>query len=90
VPPRLIAVILPMWCWVATMADYTIRYLRPDGGVSMYFRPNCFSDADAWRQAASHMRPEFARAEVWKDLDCLAVLTTLLPLDESVSPPRAA
>ena len=56
------------------MSDYTVRYLRSDGTVTMYFTPNCCSDADASRQAASHMRPEFARAEIWRDLDCLAVL----------------
>ena len=72
------------------MPDYTIRYLRPDGAVSMYFRPNCFSDADASRQAANQMRPEFASAEVWKDLDCLAVLTTLRPTDHDAWPPKAA
>ncbi|MEJ0042614.1 MAG: hypothetical protein WDM81_10540 [Rhizomicrobium sp.] len=44
---------------------------------SSYYRPNCFSDADASRRAAHQMRPEFASAEVWKDLDCLTVITTL-------------
>ena len=61
------------------MTDYTIRYLRSNGAVSMYYRPSCVSDADASRQAANQMRPEFTSAEVWKDLDCLEVLTTLLP-----------
>ncbi len=77
------------------MPDYTIRYLRSDGAVSMYFRPNCFSDADASRQAAHQMCPEFALAEVWRDLDCLAIITTLSTAgwsvpDPVVCPPKAA
>ncbi|MEJ0028766.1 MAG: hypothetical protein WDN01_22290 [Rhizomicrobium sp.] len=71
------------------MPDYTIRYLRSDGAVSMYYRPNCFSDADASRQAANQMRPEFATAEVWKDLDCLMVITTLRASERRESGPAA-
>jgi len=75
------------------MPDYTIRYLRSDGAVSMYYRPSCFSDSDAARQAASQMRPEFAQAEVWRDLDCFAILTARLPACRNASencPPKAA
>lgn len=70
------------------MSDYTVRYLRSDGTVTMYFKPNCCSDADASRQAANQMRPEFARAEIWRDLDCLAVLS--LADTAPAVPPKAA
>jgi hypothetical protein len=77
------------------MPDYTIRYLRRDGAVSMYYRPSCFSDADAARQAKKQMSPEFACAEVWKDLECLEILTVLMPGaqrpgDPATAPSKAA
>jgi len=54
--------------------DYEIRYLRRDGKPSLFYRPNCIGDRDAVR-AALAQSSGFASAEIWKDLECLEVIT---------------
>jgi hypothetical protein len=57
------------------MADYLIRYLRRDGTVSMFYRANMSSDADALRQARRFRLPDM-KIEVWNGQRALEVLVS--------------
>ena len=49
------------------MPQYEIRYMRDDGKMSVSYRPDCLTPAEARWLAQFYMRPEFACVEIWKD-----------------------
>lgn len=55
------------------MSDYEIRYLKRDGTTSLVYRPNCVGDREARR--AVMPAEDFAKVEIWHDLERIEVIT---------------
>ena len=58
------------------MADYEIRFLNADGGMSLFYAMSSASDdaaMDAVRAVQLHNAPDFESqsVEVWRDNDCI-------------------
>lgn len=56
------------------MPVYEIRYFKKVPAASLIVLPGCHSQGMAHDIAQYYLTPEFTRAEIWLDLDCIEVL----------------
>jgi hypothetical protein len=72
------------------MDDYTIRYVKPGGGLALVYMTACTSDGDARKTALQMLAPDYDGFEIWHGAQCVETFSRAgEPATEYPVPSRA-